>query len=168
MTKNKNYRVGDKIVDYGKIFRIFKVIREKNSDGEIERVIYFKPYYREKGSPNVICSIPLKNIEKTELRKPISADEVKILFRKLKRRKKIEEPTDINKAKELQKSNDPANNVDLIRILWVEKKDKAEYFSKNKRDVFNFAVDRFAQEFALVKGLSIKKAKERVFLALRG
>ena len=167
MPKKKTYKVGDKIVDYGKVFRIFKVKKEKNSDGEVERVIYFKPYYREKRTPSFVCSIPLKNIEKTEIRKPLSADEVKLLFRKLKRRKKLEEHTDISKTKELLRGNDPVNNVNLIRILWIEKKHKAEYFSKNKRDVFNSAIDRFAQEFALVKGVSLKKAKERVHLALQ-
>ena len=109
----------------------------------------------------------MKNIEKTDIRKPLSADEVKRLFRKIKKRKKFEEGTDINKTKELLKGNDPVTNVDLIRILWAEKKHNAEYFSKNKRDVYNLAIDRFAQEFALVKGLSLEKAKERVHLALQ-
>lgn len=167
MAKKKNFRVGDKIVDYGRVFRIFKVKKEKNGDGEVERVIYFKPYYKEKGSPSIVCSIPLNNIEKTEIRKPLSVDEVKLLFRKLKRRKKFEENTDLGKTKELLRGNDPVSNVNLIRILWVEKKYKSEYFSKNKRDVFDLAIDRFAQEFALVKGLSLKEAKEIVYLALQ-
>ena len=167
MSKKKTYKVGDKIVDYGQVFRIFKIKKQKNEDGELERVVYFKPYYPDSKNSGVICSIPFKNIEKTEIREPLSADEVKSLFRKLKRRKKFEESTDISKTKELLRSNDPGSNVDLIRILWIEKKHKAEYFSKNKRDVFNLAIDRFAQEFALVKGLSIEKARERVHLALQ-
>ena len=167
MAKKINFKVGDKIVDSGQVSRIFKIKKQKNDDGEPERVIYFKPYYPDTKNSGVICSIPLKNIEKTDIRKPLSADEVKRLFRKLKKRKKFEEGTDINKTKELLKGNDPVTNVDLIRILWAEKKHNAEYFSKNKRDVYNLAIDRFAQEFALVKGLSLEKAKERVHLALQ-
>ena len=167
MAKDINFKVGDKIVDSGQVFRIFKIKKQKNDDGELERVVYFKPYYPNTKNSGVICSIPLKNIEKTEIRKPLSTDEVKRLFRKLKKRKKFEENTDINKTKELLKGNDPVTNVDLIRILWIEKKHNAEYFSKNKRDVYNLAIDRFAQEFALVKGLSLEKAKERVHLALQ-
>ncbi|MCH7640789.1 hypothetical protein IID22_01125 [Patescibacteria group bacterium] len=167
MAKKINFKVGDKIVDSGQVFRIFKIKKQKNDDGELERVVYFKPYYPNTKNSGVICSIPLKNIEKTEIRKPLSTDEVKRLFRKLKKRKKFEENTDINKTKELLKGNDPVTNVDLIRILWIEKKHNAEYFSKNKRDVYNLAIDRFAQEFALVKGLSLEKAKERVHLALQ-
>ena len=167
MAKKINFKVGDKIVDSGQVSRIFKIKKQKNDDGELERVVYFKPYYPNTKNSGVICSIPLKNIEKTEIRKPLSTDEVKRLFRKLKKRKKFEENTDINKTKELLKGNDPVTNVDLIRILWIEKKHNAEYFSKNKRDVYNLAIDRFAQEFALVKGLSLEKAKERVHLALQ-
>lgn len=167
MSKKKNYKVGDKIIDYGQVFRIFKILRQRNSNGGHERVMYFRPFYRSSNNYNVVSSIPMKNIEQTEIRDPLSANEIKTLFIKLKKRKRTEVYFDINKTKDLFKRYDPDSDVRLLRDLWKEKKDKSETFSKNKRDIFDLVHDRFSQECAIVKGLPLQKAKDDVILALQ-
>ncbi len=168
MTKKNTYKVGDKIIDHGQVFSIFKICRQKNSEGELERVVYFRPYYRGAKNSGVVCSIPLENIEKTEIRKPLTLKEFELLLVKLKKGKILTEYSDISATKELLKENKPTSDVILIRTLWKEKKDKSEDFSKNKRDILDLVVDRFAQEYSIVKGLSLEKAKEKVYLILQG
>lgn len=168
MSKKKTYKVGDKIVDYGQVFRIFKIKKQKNDTGELERVIYFRPFYQGAKNSGVVCSIPLKNLELAEIRDPLSVKEIKLLFVKLKKRKRNIEYSDIGETKELFKRYDPESDIMLIRTLWKEQQDKSESFSKNKRDIFHSVVERFSQEFALVNGLSLEKAKEKVYLALQG
>ncbi len=168
MAKKKTYKVGDKIIDCGQVYSIFKICRQKNSEGEFERVIYFRPYYRGVTNSGVVCSIPLNNIEKTGIRKPLTLEEFELLLVKLKKGKILTEYSDISATKELLKENNPTSDIILIRTLWEEKKDRSEDFSKNKRDILDLVVDRFAQEYSIVKGLSLEKAKEKVYLILQG
>lgn len=166
--KNRKYKVGDKIVELGEVFRIFKIRKEKNDEGVYERIIYFKPYYKRNNSSGIICSIPLKNINKTSIRKPISRKELKGLFKELKKKNRIEAFPPINESKVLLKSDDLADTVKLLKILYKEKKIRPESFSKSKKDVLDSAFERLTQEFALVGGVSLEKAKDEIALALQG
>lgn len=164
----KKYKVGDKIVEIGQVFRIFKIKREKNGEGEYERVIYFKPYYNTKYATDLVCSIPEKNIDKTHIRKPISRGELKVLFQKLKKRKRIADFPSITKTKENLKSADLSDTINVLKILYREKKKKPESFTKSKKEVLNSALDKVVQEFALVSGASLEKARKKINLALQG
>ena len=164
--KNK-YKVGDKIVELGQVFRIFKIKEEKIDDGKLGKVIYFKPYYKTEDIRSITCSIPAKSIEKTFIRRPISIEELNNLVVLLKKRRRDETEIDVNKAKMLLKTNDPADAVKLIYILQKEMKREKENFSKSKKGIFKDAIDLLVQEFALVGKISLDKARENIYSALQ-
>lgn len=168
MKKKKKFEVGDKIVEFGQVFKIFKIKKVKNSDGKLESVIFFKPCYTTNELASIVCSIPVKNIEKAEIRRSISQKKLKELIKKLRKKTEEENFSNINEAKELLKSSDPADTVKLLKRLWKEKNKESENFSKSKRDLFNSAMERLVQEFALVSGVSLEKARKRIKLTLRG
>ena len=167
MKKKNKYKVGDKIVELGQVFRIFKIKEEKNDDGELGRVIFFKPYYKTEDIRSITCSIPEKNIEKTFIRRPITREELKDLVVLLKKSRRDETEIDVNKAKTLLKTNDPADAVKLIYILQKEKKREKENFSKSKKGIFKEAIELLVQEFALVDKISLDKAREKIHSALQ-
>lgn len=167
MKKKKKYEVGDKIVEVGQVFKIFKIKKVKNSNGELEKVIFFRPYYKTKQGNNLVCSIPVKNIKKADIRRPISREEFRQLINKLKKKWKVEEFPAINKPKELLKLSHPSDTVRLLKTLWKEKA-QSENFSKSKRDIFNLAMERLVQEFALVSKVSLKEARKRINSAFGG
>jgi RNA polymerase-interacting CarD/CdnL/TRCF family regulator len=165
--KKRKYKVGDKIVELGQVFKIFKIKKIIDTNGKLEKVIFFRPYYQTKQVASLVCYIPIKNVEKTKIRKPISQKEYRQLIKKLKKKIKVEEFPAINKAKELLKSNNPADTVEVIKTFCKEK-EKSENFSKSKRDILNLAMENLVEEFALVGGVSLDKARERINLALQG
>ncbi len=167
MNKKRKFKVGDKIVEVGQVFKIFKIKKIKNSNGKLEEAIFFKPYYKVTTSASFVCSIPIKNVDKTRIRKPISRKKFNQLISKLKKKKRIEKFLAIDEAKELLKSDDLADNVKVLKTLFKEKKE-TENFSKSKRDIFNLAMESLVQEFALVSGVSLEKARKRINLALQG
>ena len=161
-----NYRVGDKIVEFGQVFNIFQIKNQKTADGKFEKIIFFKPYFKINNASNIICSIPLNNIEKTEIRKPISTTELKVLFKRLKKVNSNNISLTIIRAKELLKSDNPKIMIKLLRILYKEKKNQPDSFSKSKKDVFDSAMDKLVQEFALVSRITPDKAREKITFAL--
>ncbi len=169
MKKNK-FKKGDKIVEFGHVFKVFDIKRQKNSNGEFEKVLYFRPYFESTKTSAITCSIPVNNVEKTLIRRIITRKELRELTKKLKKKniKNEEEFPAINIVKALLDSNDPADTVRVLRILWREKSKKTETFSKSKRDVFNLAMDRLVQEFALISGASLEDANQKIRLSLQG
>lgn len=164
---NNSYKVGDKIIESGQVYRIFKIKKQKNSEGKLEKIVYFNPHYKTAQNTSVICSIPALNIEKTGIRKPISKNRLERLMQNLTSKKTVEKFSDINKAKMLLKSNDPADTVKLLITLWREKNKETENFSKSKRIIFDLAMENLVQELALVEGVSLEKAREEINLALQ-
>lgn len=159
-------KVGDKIVELDQVFRIFKISNAKNKDGNSEKIIFFKPYFSTKLSDTMVCSIPEKNIDKTNIRKPISKKRLGELKKLLLNNNNIKQLPDINKAKELLKSNDPIDIVTLLKALTKEK-NASDHFPKSKRDIIAAAIEGLAQEFALVNQSSLETAKERISIALQ-
>jgi RNA polymerase-interacting CarD/CdnL/TRCF family regulator len=165
--KTKKFKVGDKLVEFGQVFTIFKIGKSKDTNGKSEDAIFFKPHYKISKSPGLICSIPIKNIHKTKIRKPISKEKLKKLTTKLKSKSEVEKFPTVGKVKELLKSNNPTDTVIALRSLWKEKEAKPDNFPKSMKDVFELAIENLTHEFALVNRLSLDKAKKKILSALQ-
>jgi RNA polymerase-interacting CarD/CdnL/TRCF family regulator len=161
MAKKRKYKVGDKIVSFGQIYRIFKIRKKKFKDGT-KRVIFYRPYYKNQENRTIICSIPVENICMTEMRKPISRTDLQQLLEKLSRKANKVDELDTNKAKEMLGENNPNKTVGILRILWRVKNDEDMNFTKSQKDVLNLAIERLVEEVAFVGKMSIDKAGEKI------
>lgn len=167
MKKKRKFKVGDKIIELGQVFRIFKIEEVKNGNGQTERVIFYNPYYQTENTQSVVCSIPVKSITQTFIRRPIKKAQFNALFEKLNGKKRSNHYFDLNIAKTLLKSNDLSDTIDLLHFLIKERKKDKENFSKSKRDIMDESINILIQEFALVDGVSLKKAREKINLAIQ-
>ena len=156
------FKVGDKIVDFGQVYRIFKVEKRKNDKGLKERVLHFKPCFKNEKSKDVTCSIPEKNIILTKIRRPISKKELKKVFRKLSGEPKSEIKLNILKVKEILKFNSPVKTASILKKLWLDKKDKHTSFAASKQNLLDLSMRSLVEEIAYVSGTSLKQAKETI------
>lgn len=166
-TKKRKIRVGSKIIEGGKVYRVFKIKKVK-SDGESDRIIFYKPYFKDDINRTVVCSIPESSLIDTHIRSPITKIEVDEVFIELSRRIRGENQIDVTKDKTDLILNDIDVTVQLIRRYWREKTVNTDGFSKTKRDFLERAVDIVAQEVAVVKNTSLENAVDKVFSALEG
>lgn len=165
MKDDKTFKVGDKIVRFGQLFRVFKIKKQKNKNKE-EKIILFKPYFKTKENKFLVCSIPAASIDKTNIRKPISKKKLRGLLKELSKRSDVKTPIDISKAKQKLTLNNPKINVQILKRLWKEKSDESTNFSKSKHDIFKLAVGRLVEEVAFVGGISLIKARKKIKTAL--
>lgn len=121
MESSKTYKVGDKLVERGKVYRIFKV-EKKKTNGEIERVIHYCPYYKNSMNKTLICSIPESSLINSSIREPVSKKEIKELILNLS--KKTRKASDLNtdQAKATLNLNDIHKTANILRRYWREKK----------------------------------------------
>lgn len=165
MDEVRAYKVGDKLVEFGQVFRIFKIETRETSDGEIERILHFRPFFKSNENKGMVCSIPETSLKDTKIRPPISKDIVNELILKLSTKPQREVETDVNAVKEALGQNDVFETALILRSLWVEQI-TSESFTKSKRDMLQMAVSRLVEEIALVVDLTLDKADDRIKGAL--
>lgn len=166
MKDKKSFKVEDKIIDFGQVYRIFKIKKQKNAKGKEEKVIFFRPYFKTKQNRTLVCSIPVKNIVKANIRRPISKKELRQLLRELSKKIDIETPINVSRAREILNLNDPHKTAQILKSLWLEKNDESTNFTKTRESVFGLAIKRLIEEVAFVNGVSVGKARRQIKTAL--
>lgn len=160
-------KVGDKLVERGEIFRIFK-IQIKKYNGETERIIHYRNYYTNSLNSSLFCSVPECNMGDHDIRSPVSKKEMKDALKRLRKKPKNTDALDVAEAKTVLNSNDVHQTLSVLKKYWREKKRDDENFTKAKRDVLSTAIERVVEETALVSGVSLDKAKDKIILGLSG
>jgi RNA polymerase-interacting CarD/CdnL/TRCF family regulator len=163
----KPFQVGDKILDFGQVYRIFKIKNKKGPRGKSQKSIFFRPYFKTPQNKSTICSIPIKNLKKAKIRRPISKRELQKLIRKLSRDPRDKKPIATAKAKEALNKNDPFKTAQVLKKLWLDKIDESTNFTRAKKDVFNLAIKRLVEEVAYVSNTSITKAQLMIKTSLK-
>ncbi len=168
MTNTQSLKVGDKIIRFGKVYEIFKLVEEKNPETEeLEKVIYFKPVYESRESQTLICSIALSNLELTDIRRPLTGEEVDELLDFLKSKIKMKNRFNTRSAKELIRSNERKEIAMILKKLAIGKRDTDINFTYTKKRLFKSALKKLQEEVALVKGVSTKEAQEMIIEILK-
>jgi len=150
-------KVGDKIVEFGQVYRVFKII-----DG----VVYYKPYYANKENKSLVFSIPRQNLNQTKIRRPLEKGKIKKIIRGLSRKTEINGELDTEDAKESLKLNSARQTAQILKQLWYEKCNEDKNFTKSKKDVFELAINRFVEEVAFVSRTTVDGAKDKITKAL--
>lgn len=166
-SSKKPFKVGDKIVEFGQVFRIFKIERTKNEDGSVERVLYFRPFFKRGDNRSMVCSIPENSLGETRIRRPISKTTLLGLFCDLSDKKCMESFKDVNEAKQLLCLNDPFQTIIVLNSLCYEQNQLEDAtLPKSKRDIICLATERLIEEFAFVLDISLEKAEQKILSAL--
>ena len=160
------FKVGDKIVRFGQIYRIFKIKKQKRAKDKEEKIIFFRPYLKVRKNRALTCSIPANNIDKTNTRRPISKKELRLLLKKLSMRSDIEKPINLVQAKGALGLNDIDETVQVLKSLWVEKKEKLTNFSESRKSVFKLLMKQIGDEVVFVSGISFVDARKKIKNAL--
>lgn len=162
-----SFKVGDKILDFGHVCRIFKVKNRKGPKGKRKKVIHFKNYFKTPQNKGATYSIPVECIKKTNIRKPISKEELKKLVGKLSKNPEAKSSISTAKAKNELNKNDAFKTVRVLKRLWLDKNDESTSFTKARKDLLDLAIRRSVEEVALVGNTSVSNAKKKIKESLR-
>jgi len=162
MPDKKPLKVGDKIVEIGYVYWIFKIKTSKNKDGDKIKTIFFKPYYKNKNNKTLISSIPAQNIKKANIRRPLKKAKIKKLLAEFSKKTESFEPLNLVKARDTLKLNSPKETMTVLRRIWIEKKERGNQLTKSKKDVYELALNRLQEEIAFVDKISLKRAREKI------
>jgi RNA polymerase-interacting CarD/CdnL/TRCF family regulator len=166
MGKTKRFKVGSKLIEKGVVYRVYKIEIEK-TNGKVERVIHYRPYYTDYVNSTLVCSIPESSLDEN-IRRPVSKKEINELLRDLSKKSRKRNSLDAVKAKKILNSNDIHKTAKVLKKYWREKKRNGASFTGTKRGILEIAINRIIEEIAIVKGTSLDKAKKEITSALNG
>jgi len=161
MRKRKKLKVGDVIIDFGQVCKIFKIKKEEKKNGRKEKTIFFKPYFTNSKNKTLIYSICKKDLKNTRIRKPVSKTQLSKLFKKLAQKKSKRKPFNPRRAKEVLNLNNLEKTAQILKSVWLEKKAQKK-LTKTKRDILKLSTSRLVEEVAFVEKISVKKAKKKI------
>lgn len=159
-------KVGDKIVNFGKVHEIFEISLEKQGN-ESRKIVYFRPFFTNPQNKGLTCSIPLQNVTKAEIRRPITKQVTRELHIEIKQEIKTTTFPDANEITTMFNTNDPQTMVKILRLLNKEKKIKETGLSTSKKNIYDKIIDSLAQEFAFATNKPVETAKKKIESALK-
>lgn len=155
------FKVGDRIVEAGRVFRIFKLRYKENGEGEKNKVMFFKPQYK-KNSSVIICSIPVKNSDKARIRKPVTKTELKDLLRYLGKKTRRNGKVNTSILDDKLNKNRAKTTAYVLKKLWVDKHNENTSFSPTKKRIYKKALRNLSEELAWLEKSSVKKSKGKI------
>ncbi len=157
------FGVGDKIVRFGRVYEIFKMVTEEDPfSGKTEEMMYFKPVFEGDDSRSLICAIPVNNICLTNIRLPMSQAECDQLLALLDSKYEMKGRFNTRLAKDVLKTNEPDKIAMMLKKLAIVKRDPDVNFTYTKKTVFRQGLKRLQEEVALVKGISLEEARKKL------
>lgn len=161
MDIEKTYKVGDKVICGGYLYRIFKVDLE-------EAVIFFKPYFKENKNSSTVRRIPVQNLGKTNMREPMTKEQAKEVIDLLREKAFKNVFVDLNEAKDVLVKNDLHGTVKVLKWLWRDKQnEEITGFTLSKKRVWDVATERLSEEIAYVHNTTLDKAQEMILKYLK-
>lgn len=161
-------KVGDELVEYGKVYKVFAIEEKKMYDGKTEVHVFFKPFYETVETRTLSCAIPLKNISQANIRRPLLKKTMTEVLDILSDGEfESVEITDVTVAKEILKLNNPHESARVLRTIWDELHNEDLNATKSRKDMFDLSMKILAQEVAYAFDLTLDKAEKKLERALK-
>ena len=168
MLEDTPIKVGDELVEYGKVYKVYKIADKEMYNGKIEKHVFFKPLFETSENHTLSCSVPLRNVKLANIRRPWGKKKINRIITILTREFEGEyEPIDVNEAKDILKLNNPSKSARVLRNIWVELNDDELNTTKSRKDVFELSIKTLAQEVAFAYNLTLEKAEAKLTRALK-
>jgi RNA polymerase-interacting CarD/CdnL/TRCF family regulator len=159
--KRIRFKVGDRIVEAGRVFRIFKVRYEDGGEKEEQKIIYFKPQFK-KNKNALECSIPAKNADDARIRKPVTKKELKEILKTLSKKARKNGKVNTSTLKDKLNKNRAKTTAYVLRKLWVDKHNENTSFSPTKKRIYRKALRNLSEELAWLEKTSVKNARNKI------
>jgi len=166
MAEKLKFKRGDLVVDKGRVYKIFKVRRRENEEGEEQRIIFYRPHFKNKKNETLEVSIPAENMKESEIRKLVSEEKMDEALESLEELYDLDKRLNIKSAKAVLGGNDFDETVEMLRKSWADKENEEVNFTTSKRRVFRRLKRRIAAEMASIKDISLNKAQKEMNAAL--
>ena len=83
MLDDRPLKVGDELVELGKVYKIFKIADKVTYGGIMEKHIFFKPVFTTSDNHTLSCSVPLSRLKEANIRRPLDKKLINTILKAL-------------------------------------------------------------------------------------
>ncbi len=161
MKPNNQTKVGSILIEGGIVYKVYKV-KPEIINGKSEKILYYRPYYKNINNNTLDCSIPESSLAFSNLRQPHTKEEIDKFFKHLSSEMNERKDLDIEDAATILKLNDIYDIAFVIKFYWKESIKDGVTFTKTKSDLLKRAVSTIIEEVAFVMGTSMETAGDKI------
>lgn len=165
MASGLQFGVGDKLVEYGQVYRVFKVTGRKGLKGKIEVHLFYRPYFKSRINKTLICSLPTSQVVNTSIRTLSTKTTIREALRSLAKRT-VNQNLTSQDAETMLKEGDPLVTAKLLKQLWLQKQTTDNGLTTKNQLLFDTAFRNLAQETSVVLGMKIADAEDKIIAQL--
>ena len=162
MSDTGTLKAGDKIVRYSRMWKVFKIKKQTNSDGKKDKIIYYRPVFPINKSGALSLCIPESKLKGTQIRRPIPVKTIVSSLKSLNRKPEQKKPINLIKIRENLEQDVFDTTIEVLRRLWWIKRKDVDAFTKSKESVFKLAIKKLSEEVAYAYGIPLTKAREKI------
>ncbi len=169
MLDDRPLSVGDDLVEFGKVYKVFKIEDKLSFNGTLEKHVFFRPFFATADNNTLSCSVPLSKVKEANIRRPVTKKELSDLMHRLSNGLGHVKVTilDVNEAKNIFKLNDPFESAKVLKTLWDEIRVADGEVAKSRKDILELSVKSLSQEVALAFNITLEKAEKKIREALK-
>ncbi|MBU1084820.1 MAG: hypothetical protein ABIJ43_00290 [Candidatus Beckwithbacteria bacterium] len=150
MTSKLSLVVGDLVVRYGKVLKVFKIKKD---------TIEFQPFFAFQAVNGLSFTLKLKNAYDGHIRQLVSKSKIKKLLSLIIKKPSAKINPPVYNTKTALNKNQLEETLWIIKILWLEKQKKANTLLGGKLVVFRKAMLQATNEIAAVNKTSPNQAE---------
>ena len=144
---------------FSKVYKVTKVQPEEDR-------IYYQPHFATNAS-GLICSIPVSNINKSSIRRPLKKKDFSQFFNDLlEELKKEETEINIKEIKAAIHSTDLNKKSELIARLWSIKQDEELKFTPSQKSYLESLINSLKEELAYLLNIDPQSAEQKLYSVL--
>ncbi len=161
MAKASKFQIGDKLVRFNSLYTIID-IQNRQQNGVSEEILVFEPLHKNTQNETLICTIPASNISKTNIRRPLSDEELEVFFEDLADTTVEELSFKPNAVDKILNENHALDLAKVLKNLWIDKTDESKSFTANKKQLFQIVIKKLSQEVAFVMNITAEEAQAKI------
>lgn len=158
MTTTLNLNVGDLVVRYGKILKVFQI----NQD-----TVNLHPFFNFNSNNDLTFTLNLENTNGGTIRQLVSKNKIKTLLNLIIKKTAINSGSPVFDSKTALSQNQLEETLWVIKVLWLEKQ-KSDSLSSGKSTIFRKAMTQATEEIAAANHTSPEKAELLILSGLKG
>ena len=151
-------KVGDRVVRYGRVLKVFQIKNE---------MVYFQPNFTSPSNNSLTYQVSAKNVHASNIRKVVSKKELQQLFKSI-----LSQPAELGSINSMEvrlslTNNDLTETLKALKNLWLERIGKTASLASGKLSIYQQALEQATEEVAAVKNVALDKAKQAIMSALK-
>ncbi|AKM79219.1 MAG: hypothetical protein UX85_C0007G0086 [Candidatus Beckwithbacteria bacterium GW2011_GWB1_47_15] len=158
MISKLNLTVGDLVVRYGKVLKVFQIKKD---------AVSLRPFFNSQSSHGLTFTLKQKSVSQGHVRRLVSKTKLKDLLNLIIKKSIAKDRCPAFDSDTALNRNRLTDALWVLKTLWLEKQERSDTLATGKSNIFQRVLLQTAEEIAAVNRTSPERAKLQLLSGLK-